>query len=219
MLKTFLIFLSLFLTVSIGHAGDIIGVIRIDLKTPDPQAPISPFAHSRGEMQSRALMPEALQSLVYLSDSPLLPASIPPLKHPVMDQRNLVIIPHILPVIIGTTVDFPNSDALYHNLFSLSPARKFDLGRYPKGSSKSVAFKNIGEVHIFCDIHPTMSAVVLVLPNHFYSMTDSNGNFRINDIPAGTYTINAWHEQLKDVSQTVIVPENGIVDIILNLQD
>ncbi len=219
MSKIFLVLFSIFLMNSSVYAGEIIGLIQIKLKAPDPQAPISPFAHNRGGAEPRVVPAESRQSVIYLSASPLLPEGVPPLEPPVMDQRNLTLIPHILPILVGSTVLFPNSDALYHNLFSLSPARKFDLGRYPKGASKSTTFMIPGEVHIFCDIHPSMSAVILVLPNKFFSMADSNGEFRLVDVPAGTWTINAWHEQLSEVSQTVNVPQSGSVSVILNLQD
>jgi len=198
-------------------AGDIIGSTSITLRNPDPQSPISPFAHNRNRDNRQTLSGAASQIVVYLSESQMLPVDTPPQVNPVMDQHNLTIVPHILPVVVGTTVDFPNSDALYHNLFSLSPARKFDLGRYPKGQSKSVTFKTPGEVHIFCDIHPSMSGVILVLPNQYFTMADSDGNFRVRNVPAGKYTINAWHEQLQDVSVEVVVPDTGIVEVRLDL--
>lgn len=211
------IFLLFFLIHNPVQAGDIIGSTNITLRNPDPQSPISPFAHNRNRDNRQQASDDASKVVVYLSDSQMLPIGALPTVNPVIDQHNLTIIPHILPIVVGTTVDFPNSDALYHNLFSLSPARKFDLGRYPKGQSKSVTFKSTGEVHIFCDIHPSMSGVILVLPNQYYTTTDLNGNFRIKNVPAGNYTINAWHEQLQDVSQSVIVPAEGIVEIRLEL--
>ena len=213
----FIIFLSMMAPPC--FAGDISGFVKIDFLTPDPQSPISPFARSRSGVHPRVPSDEVMQSVVYLSASRSLPIGSPPDIMPIVDQRNLTIIPHILPILVGTVVEFPNSDALYHNLFSLSPARKFDLGRYAKGKSKTVTFDKVGEVHIFCDIHPSMSGVVLVLPNQYFTTTDREGHFQIKDVPAGTYEINAWHEQLADVKETVVVPTSGNVEVILNLSE
>lgn len=217
LLTRLFLFLSILISLQTAFGGEINGTVTINLREPDPQSPISPYAHNRNGGIQNSLQTGVMQIVVYLSESPALKAGSPPVAHPVMDQRNLTIHPHILPIQVGTTVDFPNSDALYHNLFSLSPARKFDLGRYPKGDSKSVTFKTVGEVHLFCDIHPTMSAVILVLPNQYYTTTNLRGEFKISNVPPGEFTINVWHEQLKDVSQKVIVPESGNVSMELNL--
>jgi plastocyanin len=193
-------------------AGDIVGTVNVRLQPMGEQQAISPFARMRPmDMSHEEHTATDVLAVVYLGEDKQLPTGEPPRQHPVMDQRNITIIPHILPVVAGTTVDFPNSDALYHNLFSLSPARKFDLGRYPKGVSKQVTFDKPGEVHIYCDIHPSMSSVVLVLPNHFFTTVASDGQFRLSNIPAGNYVIHAWHEQLHDIEQSVMVPDSGIV--------
>jgi hypothetical protein len=125
--------------------------------------------------------------------------------------------PHVLPVLRGSRVDFPNNDDVYHNVFSLSSARTFDLGRYPKGASKSVAFPRTGVVQIFCHIHSDMSAVVLVLPNAFYSAPDSAGRYVIDDVPAGEYTIIGWHERTRPVSQKIRVIAGQTTNVDFNL--
>jgi plastocyanin len=117
-----------------------------------------------------------------------------PQTHPAMRQRNIAIVPHVLPVLIGTTVDFPNEDQIYHNIFSLSPTKAFDLGRYSRGLSKSVTFNKIGQVKVFCDIHSQMGGVILVLQNPYFATVGIDGSYTINGVPAGTYDVAVWHE-------------------------
>ena len=113
--------------------------------------------------------------------------------------------PHVLPVLRGSTVDFPNADDVFHNVFSLSSAHTFDLGRYPKGSAKSVTFEKSGVVQVFCHIHSDMSAVILVLDNAHFAVPSSAGRYVIDDVPPGEYTVVGWHERIKPVSRTVRV--------------
>ena len=97
--------------------------------------------------------------------------------------------PYVLAVTVGSTVDFPNSDRIYHNVFSLSKPRRFDLGRYPRGQSRSVRFDRPGVVRVFCEIHSHMSAFILVFAHRFFAVTDAEGRYRIDDVPPGTYTL------------------------------
>lgn len=113
--------------------------------------------------------------------------------------------PHVLPVLQGTRVEFPNYDDVYHNVFSLSRARTFDLGRYPTGATKSVTFDRPGVVQVFCHIHADMSGIVMVLPNAFFTAPDTAGRYVIEDVPAGEYTIVGWHERTRPVSYRVRV--------------
>ncbi len=132
----------------------------------------------------------------------------PPAAHPALDQRDMVFRPLVLPILVGTTVDFPNSDPLFHNVFSLSQAREFDLGRYPKGEKKSVVFNKPGIVSVYCEIHSYMFATILVLENPFFTVPDDDGNFTIAGIPAGTYQLNFWYGRKKAETRTVTVTEH-----------
>ena len=96
----------------------------------------------------------------------------------VMDQRNETFVPHVLAITVGTTVDFPNSDKTFHNVFSFSRAQRFDLGRYAVGRSKSVRFDRPGVVRVFCDIHSHMNAFILVFSHRFFDVTEPDGRFR-----------------------------------------
>lgn len=131
-----------------------------------------------------------------------------PQSRPVMRQKNITIVPHVLPVLIGSTVDFPNEDQIYHNIFSLSSVKSFDLGRYAKGKSKSVTFNKFGEVKVFCDIHSSMSGYIIVLQNPYFATTGSDGGYVITGIPSGTYKVGAWHENGGTQWQTIAV-ESG----------
>jgi plastocyanin len=111
-----------------------------------------------------------------------------------MDQRQETFVPHVLAVRTGTTVDFPNNDRVYHNVFSLSPTRRFDLGRYAVGRSKAVRFDRPGVVRVFCDIHSHMSAFILVFAHRYYAVTQPDGAWQLPPVPAGTYTVVGWFE-------------------------
>jgi plastocyanin len=133
----------------------------------------------------------------------------------VMDQRNETFVPHVLAVMVGTVVDFPNSDRTYHNVFSLSRAKRFDLGRYAAGRSKSVRMDRPGVVRVFCDIHSHMNAFVLVFNHPFFDVTDTDGRFEVPSVPPGTYTIVGWYEGEPRVSASVVVPPSGWADVEL----
>jgi plastocyanin len=122
-----------------------------------------------------------------------------------MQQDDERFTPHVLPILRGSTVEFPNADDVFHNVFSLSSARTFDLGRYPKGSAKSVTFEKSGVVQVFCHIHSDMSAVILVLENPHFAAPSSAGRYVIDDVPPGEYTVVGWHERIKPVARTVRV--------------
>ena len=129
--------------------------------------------------------------------------------HAVMDQRNETFVPHVLAVTVGTTVDFPNSDNIYHNVFSISKTRRFDLGHYAAGRSKSVRFDQPGIVRVFCEIHSHMSAFILVFGHRSFAVTAPDGRYQIGRVPPGRYTVMAWNEGEVRESRQVVVPEDG----------
>jgi hypothetical protein len=116
--------------------------------------------------------------------------------------------PLVLPVLAGTTVDFPNNDNLFHNVFSYSQPREFDLGRYPRGQRRSVRFDRTGVVNVYCDIHSYMYATILVLENPFFTVPDEEGSYSIEHVPPGSYKLVFWYGRKKVSSKSVTVDEN-----------
>lgn len=141
--------------------------------------------------------------VLYIQHAPT-PSGTEPARAAVA-QRDEQFQPHVVPVYLGATVDFPNDDDVFHNVFSLSSAKTFDLGRFPKGSSKSVVFDKSGTVQVFCHIHSDMSAIVLVLDNPYFAVPSDGGKYAIEGVPPGDYTVVGWHERIKPVTRTVHV--------------
>ena len=114
--------------------------------------------------------------------------------HAVLAQKNKAFEPHLLVVTRGSTVDFPNRDPWFHNVFSLFNGKRFDLGLYEAGTSRTVHFDREGVSFIFCNIHPEMSAVVVVLNSPYFAVTNKLNEFTIPAVPAGHYTLHVWNE-------------------------
>jgi plastocyanin len=155
---------------------------------------------------------DRLLSVVYLDSAPRGAFEQPEAGHAIMNQRNETFVPHVLAIGVGTTVDFPNGDRIFHNVFSLSKPAPFDLGRYAAGRSKSVRFDRPGIVRVFCEIHSHMSAFILVFGHPFFTTTDAEGRFRLDNVPAGTYNLVAWNEGTSSDPATVIVPSGGTAE-------
>jgi len=113
----------------------------------------------------------------------------------VMDQRDLKFNPRVLAVLAGTTVDFPNNDKTFHNAFSPSDTKRFDLGLYAPQKSRSVRFENPGVVRILCNVHPNMEAFIVVKDHPYFAVPDGRGNYRINNVPLGKYQLEVWHPE------------------------
>ena len=154
-----------------------------------------------------------LRSIVYLESAPRGAFEATDGGRAVMDQRNETFLPHVLAITTGTTVDFPNSDKFYHNVFSLSKGTRFDLGRYAAGRSKPVRFDRPGIVRVFCDIHSHMNAFILVFGHPFFATTDAEGRYRIDNVPPGTYGVVAWKEGTSTEPKTIAVPDGGVAEM------
>jgi plastocyanin len=196
--------------VSAGARG---GTIRgrVDLRrVPSPIEP-RPNVADLGAAATTLDISDRLKSVVYLESAPRGAfEGIDTAAHAVMDQRGERFVPHVLAITTGTIVDFPNSDHIYHNVFSLSKTKSFDLGRYAAGKSKPVKFDKPGIVRVFCDIHSHMNAFILVFGHPFFSLTDVDGRYRIDNIPPGTYNVVAWNEGVATEPRPVTVVDNGI---------
>jgi plastocyanin len=184
----------------------------------------------KGSVKAQGLRnPENI--VVYLTKAPAADLDFSKAKF-VMDQRNLEFRPHVLPVLVGSIVQFPNNDQVDHNIFSMSRTKKFNLGSYKPGDSKAVLFDKPGIVELRCDVHAEMAAYVLVMKNPYFSVTDKKGHFKIldasyfkqtglagaADLLPGKYFIKTWHEKLKTQKKAITISEDGDVTVQLNLK-
>ena len=149
---------------------------------------------------------------VVMIEGPSLPAPATA-PHRVMEQRHETFVPRVLAVAVGATVDFPNHDPMLHNVFSASPAKKFDLGMYDQGETKSVTFDTPGVVRVGCNVHPKMEAFIVVHPNPYVAVTDRRGSYTITGVPAGSYQVRVWHERLGERQMPVVVRDGQVQPI------
>ncbi len=163
----------------------------------------------KGTITAEGVPASPVAGAVVMVEGPSVPAP-PSGPHAVIDQRNQTFVPRVLAVAVGTTVDFPNHDPMLHNVFSASPAKKFDLGMYDQGETRSVTFDAPGVVRIGCNVHPKMDAFVVVHGNPYVAVSDPQGSFTIEGIPPGSYEVRVWHERLAERTMPVTVPGGGV---------
>jgi len=158
------------------------------------------------------------ESVVYV-EAPAGKTFPAPMQQPVMDQKGLMFQPHIAVVLQGTTVEFLNSDSVAHNVFWISVGGNkklgHNLGTWPKGEKRSFKFDNPGAVPLLCNVHPEMSGYVVVAPTPYFATTDKSGEYKIENVPDGSYTVTAWHEGAKNQSKPVAVTGDSKADFAL----
>jgi plastocyanin len=217
------------LSVSLAAFGLALSVARE--ATLAPQAPRTATGAIRGRVELRHSTPagerpavaelgmpgprEAVdrrRSVVYLETAPQPAFETPPPGRAVLDQRSETFVPPLLAITAGSTVEFPNSDRVYHNVFSLSKPRRFDLGRYPRGQSRSVVFDRPGVVRVFCEIHSHMSAWILVFAHRFFAVTDAEGRYRLEGVPPGSYTLALWWDGAVRARRELRVEADAVVE-------
>lgn len=159
----------------------------------------------------------AVQDVIISID---VPAASPaaPSEHRSINQKDMTFIPHVLPVLIGTTVEFLNSDNAYHNVFSNSVAKRFNVGMFPKGETRSVTFDQAGLVDVRCNVHPKMQAYVMVLKSPSFTVPATDGTYSISGIPAGRYQLHAWHPSLKPIEKWINVSSGEVLQVNLQLE-
>jgi plastocyanin len=135
-----------------------------------------------------------------------------------VNQKDMTFIPHVLPVAVGSTVEFLNSDDVLHNVFSNSATQRFDLGMVGRGESRSVSFDKPGIVELRCNVHPKMHAYILVLANNYFATPDERGNYQITGIPKGRYKLRAWHESLPPIETWANLEDATLRSIDLNFK-
>ena len=144
---------------------------------------------------------ELANVVVFVDAKPFTPAP----SRASIRQEGEEFLPHLVAITIGSTVEFPNEDVVFHNVFSLSRAGTFDLGRYPKGRSKTRVFDKSGLIKVFCHLHSQMSAMIRVFDHPYFSIPGPDGRFSIPDVPPGEYNVVAWHERVGEVTHHTVV--------------
>lgn len=200
-----------------GESGRLQGSVTLsrELTTRRMRFSLYPDANRAGRRDEDPTTADEFQNVVVYLER--VPEGTAPSWHPTapvrMEQEGLSFKPHVLAVMKGTVIEFPNRDLLFHNVFSLSKAASFDLGRYPQDASKSLKFERPGIVQVFCHIHSDMSGVIVVLDNPFYTSPSSDGHFVIDGIPPGEYRVAAWHERARLTTKKVRI-EAGKASVI-----
>jgi plastocyanin len=196
-------------------SGAITGHVKLTSRvrgTPLPSNVYQPRAVANHDGVS---IPEIRNVVVYLKGITFKGAL--PVSHQEIRQENEAFVPRVVAVTRGSTVDFPNADPFFHNVFSLSSASSFDLGRYPMGRQKSTTFPKAGLVKVYCHIHSHMSASILVLGHPYFAIPQMDGSFTLPNVPPGTYTIVGWHERIGERAGTVQVRAGGSASVALSL--
>jgi plastocyanin len=192
------------------------GTIRGRVSVPD-QTLVAPRPSVAGLAGMAHLPVDRRRVVVYLDPTPVLTAFPKTPMRARMDQRDERFVPRILAITTGSIVEFPNNDTTFHNVFSLSRARTFDLGRYPPGKNGAIRFDRAGVVPVFCDIHSHMSAYILVFDHPFFAVSDTGGRYAIHDVPAGTYALNVWSELGRAEPKRIAIAADGTVEADLDV--
>jgi plastocyanin len=180
------------------------GRVVIDIP-PSGRRPSSAYPSRAVAQAQLAPQSEVENVVIYLKNAPA--RAVAP-RRTAIRQKGETFLPRVVAVPLGSAVEFPNDDPIYHNVFSLSRARTFNLGRYPKGDSRSVRFDKPGIIRVFCDIHSHMTATVIVFNHPWFTVPDADGSFELPNLPAGDVQVTAWHERLGETTLRVR-PEPG----------
>lgn len=208
--RLFLLLVFFFASSSIGmtlSAADLRGVVSRPAKAPTEPKKVDRY-RSRAQtetMASDCLCQPHLYAVVWLTSDSLPPLKLPD-SIPTLSQKNIMFEPSVIAVPVGASVSFPNLDPFFHNVFSYSKTKKFDLGRYEQGETKLITFDKPGIVQVFCEIHFSMRAYVHVLETPYFAVSDQLGKFLITNVRPGTYTMHTWQENQPMLKQSVTVP-------------
>jgi plastocyanin len=192
-----------------GKAGDLVGTV-VARGREEAGGGGDKYASRKFKFVERVEY-ESLRDFIVSIEGPLPAGAVLAAAPAVVTQKGAIFSPRILPIMVGTTVEWPNDDDIFHNVFSISEAKEFDLGLFKKPEKRQVTFNRVGRVDILCSIHTQMSAVVLVLENPFFAKSDEEGRYSITGLPPGDYTVRAWHERLPSVRRKVTVTATGSV--------
>ncbi len=198
-----------------AHPGEIRGVVQV-IEGLTKKRVTLPTYQARGlaaPQPAAGPIDEMTRIVVYLEGSI---GEVKPVAGEIR-QHNRRFEPEFLAVPQGSTVSFPNSDPILHNVFSLSKLKSFDLGYYPAGNTRILHFDQPGAVQVYCHLHSDMSALILVTPNQFYAQPSSNGAFKFAGLPAGSYTVVAWHKSAGFSRKQIEVTEDGVAGVAFEI--
>ena len=201
-----------------ASAGSVTGHVSISPLRVSDMA-FRPYAGRVSSLPSPSHPPRGLvtDAIVYVEQAPR-GVTIPGrAESPQLAQRGQAFDPRVVVVPVGGTVGFPNLDPIYHNVFSVSPLKRFDLGKYPRGQTRTVTFPRAGVVKVFCDIHADMAAFVLVTPTAAWARAGSDGHYELTGLAPGRYRVSWWHPDAPGGTAEVDVPATGSVSLDVDL--
>ncbi len=189
---------------ALAGAAVVHGSVHVPTLGPDDPA-FQPYAGRASALAGHACAPRGVvtDAVLYLEAVPArVDSALPmPAVNPKLAQKDQAFVPRVIAIPLGGRVDFPNLDPIYHNVFSVSPVRRFDLGKYPKGESRSVRFPKPGLVNVYCDIHSDMAAFIVVTPTRALARPRPDGSWQLPDVPPGRYTLRWWHPDFRGGSR------------------
>lgn len=198
---------------------------RVEMPNPYPGSVAAAGAGSAGSARHRkSVTPEdAVISLVpvdgaRVTSSARSQRTLSPSELPSLRQKDQAFVPRVLAIAAGTKVAFPNDDPFYHNVFSYSSAKRFDLGRYGSGKSKSVTFDHAGLVKVFCEIHSDMVGYIVVVPGDDFTMPTKDGAYCVDSVEPGEYDVTVWHPDLSEWTSRVTIPASGAATLDIDLR-
>ena len=197
------------------ETGRVIGRVRLTTKVPGKPLVSAVYPRRAVGDHDAPSLPEIRNVVVYIKDAVYHGAL--PVRHAELRQEHETFSPHTIAITRGSSVDFPNGDPFFHNVFSLSKAANFNLGRYDRGQSRAREFPKAGTVKVYCDIHSHMSATILVFDHPYFTIPDLNGLFELPAVPAGDYTIVGWHERVGERAEHVRVEAGKTATIELTV--
>jgi len=226
MKKRSLYFVVFLLVIAHAHGGTIIGTVRARGKEGAEASATAGGKYDSRQFKfvERVNYEEMHDFIIYIEGAvgpppipPEKPAQVITTRNPSVTQKGAMFTPHVLPVVVGTIVEWPNYDDILHNVFSFSEAKPFDLGLYKSPTIERVKFDKPGKVDVFCSIHSRMSCIVLVLENPYFARSNDKGHYAITNVPPGNYKLKAWHERLPSQTKEITVPETGEIKVDFTL--
>jgi plastocyanin len=199
-----------------AETGSIAGRVRLTTRIKGAALPSTAYpTRSVGTHDTQSAPDQIKNVVVYLTGAA--DRGMPAPMRAELRQEHETFVPHVLAVTRGSTVDFPNDDPIFHNVFSLSSAATFDLRRYPQGQSRSQQFTKAGIVKVYCHIHSHMSATILVLDQPYFAVPQQDGTFELRNVPPGEYTVVGWHERVGERRTTVHVDAGKLSRVEISL--